>query len=60
MEMLYPGFDRDYADSLSKKFELDTLKKNNKLSTGQSTMMKLILCLASSASVLLLDEPSSA
>lgn len=57
MEMLYPGFDRDYADSLSKKFELDTLKKNNKLSTGQSTMMKLILCLASSASVLLLDEP---
>jgi ABC-2 type transport system ATP-binding protein len=57
MELLYPGFDRDYADSLSKKFELDTLKKNNKLSTGQSTMMKLILCLASSASVLLLDEP---
>lgn len=57
MEQLYPGFDRDYADSLCRKFELDSLKKNNKLSTGQSTAMKLILCLASSAPVLLLDEP---
>lgn len=57
LERLYPGFDRDYAERLSKKFELDTLQKNDKLSTGYGTILKLVAALSSGAQVLLLDEP---
>lgn len=54
---IYPNFDRDYAEQLSKKFELDTLQKNDKLSTGYATILKLVAALSSGAEVLLLDEP---
>ena len=57
LERLYPEFDRNAAEALSKEFELDTLAKNNRLSTGYQSIMKLICGLASNAPVLLLDEP---
>jgi ABC-2 type transport system ATP-binding protein len=53
----YPGFDSEYAHRLSEKFELDTGKKINKLSSGYGSIFKLILTLSSSASVLIFDEP---
>ncbi len=54
---LYPQFDRDYADELCGKFELNEFKKNNKLSTGFGTILKLVAGMASRAPILLLDEP---
>ncbi len=53
----YPGFDRQYADELAKKFALDTRKKIKALSTGYLSIFKAVLALASGAAVLLLDEP---
>lgn len=57
LKTLYPQFDRDYADELCGKFELNVLKKNNKLSTGFGTILKLVAGMASGAPILLLDEP---
>lgn len=57
LKELYPAFDMDYAVKLGNKFDLDTLAKNNKLSTGYKSIMKLIAGMASGAPVLLLDEP---
>lgn len=54
----YPGFDMDYALELSEKFELDLNAKNDKLSTGYGTILKLTAALASNASAVLLDEPA--
>ncbi|HEX3016890.1 MAG TPA: ABC transporter ATP-binding protein [Caproicibacter sp.] len=54
---LYPHFNMDYAVELGKKFDLDTLAKNNKLSTGYSSIVKLIAAMACGAPVILLDEP---
>lgn len=53
----YPLFDMDYAMSLSKKFSLDTNKRVKALSTGQNSIMKLIITLASNAEILMFDEP---
>lgn len=53
----YPNFDRTYAETLSKKFELDINKKVKALSTGYSSIFKLILTLSSNAPYLLFDEP---
>jgi ABC-2 type transport system ATP-binding protein len=57
LKTLYPQFDRDYADELCGKFELNEFKKSNKLSTGFDTILKLVAGMASGAPVLLLDEP---
>ena len=57
LKTLYPQFDRDYADELCGKFALNVLKKNNKLSTGYGTILKLVAGMASGAPILLLDEP---
>jgi ABC-2 type transport system ATP-binding protein len=54
---LYAGFDMPYALELSDRFELDLKAKNNKLSTGSGTILKLTAALACGAPVLLLDEP---
>lgn len=54
---LYPDFSLSYALELSEKFELDLKAKNNRLSTGYATILKLIAALSSGAPVLLLDEP---
>lgn len=53
----YPSFDMEYAMALSKKFSLNTKKKIKALSTGQNSIMKLIITLASNAEVLMFDEP---
>lgn len=53
----YPCFDMEYAMALSKKFSLNTNKKIKALSTGQNSIMKLIITLASNAEVLMFDEP---
>lgn len=57
LKRLYPHFNMDYAVELANKFDLDTLLKNSKLSTGYKSIMKLIAGMASGAPVLLLDEP---
>lgn len=53
----YPNFDLDYAKGLAEKFGLDIRKKFKELSTGYSSITKLILALASFAPYTLLDEP---
>ncbi len=53
----YPGFDTEYADMLARKFRLDTDKRINDLSSGYSSIFKLILTLASGAPILIFDEP---
>lgn len=53
----YPDFDEAYADSLAEKFELNTKKKVKALSTGYSSIFKLITALATNARYILLDEP---
>ncbi|MGG7059617.1 ATP-binding cassette domain-containing protein [Clostridium tertium] len=53
----YESFDMDYALDLSKKFGLNTNKKFKELSTGYSSICKIIITLSSGAEVLLFDEP---
>ncbi|MBD7916033.1 ABC transporter ATP-binding protein [Clostridium sp. Sa3CUN1] len=53
----YESFDIDYALSLSGKFELDINKKFKELSTGYSSIFKIIVTLASGAEILIFDEP---
>lgn len=53
----YDNFDRDYALSLSEKFGLNINKKFKELSTGYSSIFKIIVTLASGAEILLFDEP---
>jgi ABC-2 type transport system ATP-binding protein len=53
----YPMFDMEYAGALADKFELDTNKYIKKLSTGYGSIFKLVLTLASGATVLIFDEP---
>ncbi|MDD5289015.1 MAG: ABC transporter ATP-binding protein [Dehalococcoidales bacterium] len=53
----YPGFDTEYADTLARKFKLDTDKRIKDLSSGYSSIFKLILTLASGTPILIFDEP---
>lgn len=53
----YSGFDMDYALSLSKKFGLNVDKRFKELSTGYSSICKIIITLSSGAEILLFDEP---
>jgi ABC-2 type transport system ATP-binding protein len=53
----YSNFDMDYALSLCSKFGLDTNKKFKDLSTGYSSICKIIITLSSGAEVLIFDEP---
>ncbi|HIW73769.1 MAG TPA: ABC transporter ATP-binding protein [Firmicutes bacterium] len=52
-----PSFDEEFAWEMTERFELDGKKKFNHLSLGMKTMVSTIVCLASSKSVILLDEP---
>lgn len=56
-EEFYPNFDRSYALELSKKFELNINKKIKELSTGYSSICKIINTMASGAEILMFDEP---
>ena len=53
----YSNFDMDYALSLCNKFGLNTNKRFKELSTGYSSICKIIITLASSAEILIFDEP---
>ena len=53
----YPGFNMDYANTLSDRFKLEPTKKISALSTGYLTILKLILTLASNAPITIYDEP---
>jgi len=53
----YPDFDLNYAKTLSEKFELNTAKKIKSLSTGYSSIFKMITALSTNARYILLDEP---
>ncbi|WP_291650176.1 ABC transporter ATP-binding protein [Clostridium sp.] len=53
----YKNFDMDYALKLSKKFGLNVDKKFKELSTGYSSICKIIITLSSGAEILLFDEP---
>ncbi len=52
-----PNWDKEMADRLVKKFELDPKKKIAKLSKGMMSMVTIIIALASKADFTLLDEP---
>jgi ABC-2 type transport system ATP-binding protein len=53
----YPQFDVEYAAALSDRFQMETSKKIDALSTGYQSIFKLVLTLASNAPVLFFDEP---
>lgn len=55
--LLYPGFDLEYALQLCKEFALSPQKRLKQLSTGYTSIFKLIMALSSGAEYLLLDEP---
>lgn len=53
----YSNFDMDYAMKLSKKFGININKKFKELSTGYSSICKIVITLASGAEILIFDEP---
>lgn len=53
----YPTFDRDFADRAAAQFGLDTSKKVKALSTGYTSIFKLIVALSVGTPYLFLDEP---
>lgn len=53
----YENFNMDYALELCKKFGLNINKKFKNLSTGYSSICKIIITLASGAEILIFDEP---
>ena len=55
--VFYPDFDRSYAESLAKQFELPLNKKINGLSTGYGSIFRLILGLSVNTPYVLFDEP---
>jgi len=56
-KIFHPDFDQKYACFLADQFGLDTKKKVSKLSTGYSTIFKLILALSVNTPYVLFDEP---
>lgn len=56
-QRLYPGFDRDFAWNLAGAFELNVGAKVSKLSTGYTSIFKLIVALSVNVPYVLLDEP---
>lgn len=53
----YPNFDITYANKLAEKFDLNTKKKVKELSTGYSSIFKIITALSVNVPYILLDEP---
>lgn len=52
----YPNFDITYANKLAEKFDLNTKKKVKELSTGYSSIFKIITALSVNTPYILLDE----
>jgi ABC-2 type transport system ATP-binding protein len=53
----YPNFNITYANKLAEKFDLNTKKKVKELSTGYSSIFKIITALSVNTPYILLDEP---
>lgn len=53
----YPSFDTACAQELSARFGLDTKKKVKALSTGYSSIFKIVIALSVGTPYILLDEP---
>lgn len=53
----YPDFDMDYAVNLAEQFELDVNKNPKSLSTGFSSIFKLIIALSVNVPYVFFDEP---
>ncbi|MFZ2538194.1 MAG: ABC transporter ATP-binding protein [Oscillospiraceae bacterium] len=56
-KLFYKNFDAEYANSLCEKFGLNTNKKVKELSTGYTSIFKLIIALSVNVPYILLDEP---
>ncbi len=56
-QMFYPSFDRDFAERAAKAFGLDRDKKVKALSTGYTSIFKLVIALSVGTPYLFLDEP---
>lgn len=55
---LYPHFNQDRFDELTKLFKIDLFNKYRKLSLGNQSLFRNIIALSLQAKFLLLDEPS--
>ena len=53
----YPSFEMEYAMGLSDKFQLNTKQKIKNLSTGYSSIFKIVIAFACNAETIFLDEP---
>lgn len=53
----YPNFDEEYANRLSAMYKLDIKKKVKTLSTGYSSIYKIIIALSCNAPIVFFDEP---
>lgn len=56
-KLFYPDFDEVFAVALAKSFGLSLDKKVKALSTGYSSIMKIIIALSVNCPYILLDEP---
>lgn len=56
-KMFYPDFDMEYAQKLAQLFELNTGKRVKTLSTGYTSIFKLIIALSVNIPYILFDEP---
>ncbi len=55
--LFYNGFDMQYAQELCTKFGLQTKKKYKALSRGYESILRIVIGLASRASLTIFDEP---
>src|ERR1035437_4847795 len=53
----YPDFDAAYAKTLADRFELNLNKRIKSLSTGYSSIFKIVTALSTNVPYILLDEP---
>lgn len=56
-EIYMPNWDKELADKLVKRFELDVKKRISRLSKGMMSMVTIVIALASKADYTFLDEP---
>ena len=56
-KVFYPNFDEEYAVKLAKRFELNINKPVKSLSTGYTSIFKIVIALSVNAPYILLDEP---
>jgi len=56
-KQFYPEFDAEYAKKIASQFELNTGKKVKSLSTGFTSIFKLIIALSVNTPYILFDEP---